>query len=115
MLTQMQMAVQKGTICKMEIATIPDNAKSLATVLAIAVDLPAGGRLELVFDEDLRCVEAFKKPRHERIGANALASTSIFCSCLINTSTVTDGGGNDVCVVCRRTKRPSSNLASIEG
>lgn len=71
-------------------------------VLAFAGDVPPGGRLELVFDDDMHCIDAYVKPRNERRTPQQLASTSIFCECLIETTTV-----NGACVVCHRPKQPS--------
>lgn len=99
------MSCESGTICNMdELVQLPDNALVLADVLGAAVDVPASGRLELVYDESRRCTDAWIKPRNERRTPDELKNTTVFCSCLINTSVV-----KGRCVICGRAKRPASN------
>lgn len=86
----------------MEAVVIPDNARAFAENLARAVEVPAGGRLELVFDDDMRCVDAYIKPRNERRTPRELEATSIFCSCITRPSVL-----HGRCIVCGLPQRPA--------
>jgi hypothetical protein len=50
----------------------PSTGRQLAEDLAALANVPPGGRLELIYDDNLRLVDVFVKPRNTRINPRLL-------------------------------------------